>query len=899
MGPTRLYLTNPRLALSFSSLALILISIPIAYVVGVVVYRIWFHPLSKYPGPKIAAATRFWWARQQLGGRFPLLVHDLHVKHGEIVRIAPNELSFSGAAAWKDIYGFRNGLPENRKDPGENTDADHRHPTIINADRQTHGELRKLLSNAFSDKTLKGQEPVLLHYVDLLIERLKEEAAKEPVMDLVRWYNYVTFDIIGHLAFNEPFDCLKNTEYVILRIMPKKMVERRRWHYSLVAEKVKRRKTREPDYVDFMSHLLKAEEAGRLQMPDLVANANLMVIAGSETTATILSGTTYFLLTHPEVMKKLVHEIRTSFTSADQINISEVSKLKYINGVLDESFRLYPPAAGSHPRLTPPEGANIVGEWLPGNVSLGMAQYAVFRSPTNFADPEQFIPERWFSDDPKFANDKREALQPFSFGPRNCIGRNLANIEMRLIFAKMIWWFDLELMPEAKNWVEQQYIYTTWEKVPLKGASWMNGHAHLIPDERSGIPMNDWINDIPNNGLIRYRVKRNRERVFITSPKGLAEVLVQKNYDFAKPYSLRLGLGRILGIGLIIAEGDEHKKQRRQLMPAFAHRHIKDLYPIFWSKSVELANALSSTIAVNDCDKWRNADIVQIAQWLPRATLDIIGTAALGQDFNAIKNPDNEVCNAYAHVFDQPAPSKSRMLKLLAQELIASVLPIQRTDSITVASESLKQVARRLIHDKQLSRFNLGKSTDKDILSVALESGTFSEEQLVHQTMTFLAAGHETTATSMTWAILALCQYPDVQKKLREEVRAKLPSPDGPQSALVTAELIVGLPYLHAVCSEVLRVHPPAGMTKRVAVKDTSILNQHIPAGTDIVIIMRAINQSKDLWGEDAKEFKPDRWLGEGKNNGGASNNYAYMTFLHGELPVCEPNDPSLIRMNV
>ena len=71
--------------------------------------------------------------------------------------------------------------------------------------------------------------------------------------------------------------------------------------------------------------------------------------------------------------------------------------------------------------------------------------------------------------------------------------------------------------------------------------------------------MNDWINEIQNDGLIRYRVKRNRERIFVTSAKGLSEVLVQKNYDFAKPYSLRLGLGRILGVGLIIAEGDEHR----------------------------------------------------------------------------------------------------------------------------------------------------------------------------------------------------------------------------------------------------------------------------------------------------------------------------------------------------
>lgn len=87
------------------------------------------------------------------------------------------------------IYGFRNGQPENRKDPGENTDADPRHPTLINANRQVHGELRKLLSNAFSDKVMRGQEPIMLHYINLLIERLEETCKNGQPMDIVRWYN--------------------------------------------------------------------------------------------------------------------------------------------------------------------------------------------------------------------------------------------------------------------------------------------------------------------------------------------------------------------------------------------------------------------------------------------------------------------------------------------------------------------------------------------------------------------------------------------------------------------------------------------------------------------------------------------------------------------------------------
>lgn len=73
------------------------------------------------------------------------------------------------------------------------------------------------------------------------------------------------------------------------------------------------------------------------------------------------------------------------------------------------------------------------------------------------------------------------------------------------------------------------------------------------------MPLQVWINEVPNDGLIRYRMMFNKEVVFVTSPKALSEVLVQKNYDFSKPYKLRQGLGRILGIGLIIAEGEEHK----------------------------------------------------------------------------------------------------------------------------------------------------------------------------------------------------------------------------------------------------------------------------------------------------------------------------------------------------
>lgn len=102
--------------------------------------------------------------------------------------------------------------------------------------------------------------------------------------------------------------------------------------------------------------------------------------------------------------------------------------------------------------------------------------------------------------------------------------------------------------------------------------------------------------------------------------------------------------------------------------------------------------------------------------------------------------------------------------------------------------------------------------------------------------------------------------------------------------APITAELLDSLPHLHAVCNEVLHLSLPAGLTKRVAVRDTTILGRHVPKGMEVMIVMRAINKSRELWGEDAGEFQPERWLQS--NNGGAESSFSFMTFLHGECSV-------------
>lgn len=418
------------------------------------------------------------------------------------------------------------------------------------------------------------------------------------------------------------------------------------------------------------------------------------------------------------------------------------------------------------------------------------------------------------------------------------------------------------------------------------GASFINGHHKLLSSQPSGKPFQRWINEIPNDGLIYYNYLFNVERIFITNPKGLAEVLVHKSYDFVKPRQLVDGLGQILGVGILLAEGDEHKVQRKNLMPAFHFRHVKDLYPIFWTKSREMVKVLShisqpkGTMPVQNV---KDAPVVEISDWVSRATLDIIGLAGMGQDFNAIGDPTNELTAAYRRVFT--SRDNSRILRVLYFFIplsLLKILPFRRNLAVFQAANTIKRACRLLIRKKKERLEQKETRVEVDILSVALESGGFTEENLVNQMMTFLAAGHETTATALTWAVHLLCLNADVQTRLRQEIRNSLPSIDDVEVSM-TAQTLDGLPYLHAVCNEILRVNPPVPITLREAGKDTTILGTFVPKGTRILLTPWAVNTSTTLWGENPEKFNPDRWMGSGKTNrGGADSNYSFLTFLHG-----------------
>jgi averantin hydroxylase len=351
---------------------------------------------------------RFPYARSVTGGRLPFDFLAFHKKYGPVVRVAPNELSYTDSRALKPIYGHHNptteGFSEFDKDRNEYQMTLTGAYNILNAPTGIHGRFRKLFSHSFSDKGMRDMQPRIQGFVDLLLSGLKDEAKTTGYTDIMKWYNWTTFDLIGELAFGESFHCLEtkttdpwidsvfgNVKAVPIMHMirvyglaallpyltPKSARDARAENLRRNVAKIEERLVKGSEQKDFMDNVVeqsldeKAIAEGKgMTKAEMVSNASILVLGGSETTATLLSGTTYALCKNPEVMKKLNEEVRSAFKNEEEIDFLSVGKLEYMLAVLDEGMRVYPPAPNQGNRVVPEGGAMVAGRWVPGGVSL-------------------------------------------------------------------------------------------------------------------------------------------------------------------------------------------------------------------------------------------------------------------------------------------------------------------------------------------------------------------------------------------------------------------------------------------------------------------------------------------------------------------------------------------------
>jgi len=428
----------------------------VIYGVAVVIYRLYFHPLAKFPGPKLNAISPIPSIISLLRGRIPLETKQMHDKYGPVVRVTPTELSFNGAQAWEDIYGHRQGLANMHKDPIHvgSVDPIPGVTTLTMADDANHSRQRRALAYPFSQKALHEQEYIVQGYVDMFIEKLGNKVDKGTVVNLVDYLNYTTFDIIGDLAFGEPFGCLKDEMFqdwvslifetikvgaleqatrrlaeaggplqtFLVNRIPKHMRILRRSHLLRSQEKVLRRlENKDTDHRDFIWYILQQQKRHDLKQDEIIVNGALFIVAGSETTANLLSGLFARLIWNPDKYKKLVHEIRTKIDSEKDLTSEALQKLPYFNACIEEGLRIHPPVPAGLLRTVPKGGSYIDGYWVPEGTSVAVNSWAASHNAKNFRDPDTFIPERWL--DEAYASDNKKGMAPFSLGPRGCIGR--------------------------------------------------------------------------------------------------------------------------------------------------------------------------------------------------------------------------------------------------------------------------------------------------------------------------------------------------------------------------------------------------------------------------------------------------------------------------------------------
>jgi cytochrome P450 len=233
----------------------------------------------------------------------------------------------------------------------------------------------------------------------------------------------------------------------------------------------------------------------------------------------------------------------------------------------------------------------------------------------------------------------------------------------------------------------------------------------------------------------------------LTDPKSLAEVLVTKSYDFEKPSEIRNFLRLVLGDGLVIVEGEEHKFQRKHLLPAFSYRHIKDLYPIFWSKASILNGLVAAEMYENpepssdSSNSKRLQGVVEINHWVNKVTMDIIGVAGLSREFNALHNSNDELIENYEALLE-PSVEKAIFfaVNLIMPRKLVQMLPWKMNEKLETTTQNLRRICRQLVRDKKALK-DSEKDGQVDILKLLIKSNDFSDDQLVDQLLTFLAAG--------------------------------------------------------------------------------------------------------------------------------------------------------------
>jgi cytochrome P450 len=448
---------------------------------SVVAYRLSpFHPLARYPGPLLAKISRLHALRITAGDHQYQYYHALHEKYGNVVRTGPDHLHIREVDAVKEILGHKNPWVKGprykvTKPPGTAGGL------LFMTDQAEHAQRRKVWDRAFNPSSLKGYEPMLANRTRQLSDNIRDRTADGSTLDLAEWFAFFSFDFMGDFALGGAFDMMAkgedpngNIEATVLAIRGTEIAGTMPWLSPFLlalprpegakrqlglakAQMIKRREGGSLNK-DLFYHILGEDDGSKgpkldLDLITLILEASLAITAGSDTTAMSLTNTFFYLMTNPEVYARLKEEIDENVPAdIDVADPAQVTKLPYLQAVLNESMRLLPAVPNGVQRRPPPGAGTVLvaGNPVPQGTTVQIGTFSLHRDPRYFyPKTNEFWPERWLLSPQEAAakglKHDTNAFMPFSVGPTNCVGRRLAEIETRVVVATLVRKFDFKL----------------------------------------------------------------------------------------------------------------------------------------------------------------------------------------------------------------------------------------------------------------------------------------------------------------------------------------------------------------------------------------------------------------------------------------------------------------------
>ncbi|KII92067.1 hypothetical protein PLICRDRAFT_50496 [Plicaturopsis crispa FD-325 SS-3] len=457
------------------------------------------------------------------------------------------------------------------------------------------------------------------------------------------------------------------------------------------------------------------------------------------------------------------------------------------------------------------------------------------------------------------------------------------------------------------------YVLSPLRKVP--GPPLGNplvGQFPAIIHGESGIPQRDWVKQY--GPVVRVVGPVGVERLIFMRPEALSRILVGGWIDFPRPDFMKNILGQVAGYGLLTVTGDEHKKMRKAMNPAFSIPNLMAQTDMFHDTIDGLVSILRAQI--NDEVEPEKGKEFLMYEWMSKATLDMICETAFGYRTDSLHTPHNELATAYEDLLNlQSGPNIARLILLMTlpggpaflrsdwaykyRSWLARIPALAPAATMVDAMHRIKAISRQMLAEKMEDAATVQASdtaAKRDIMSILVRARAAEDKEgyqmtdaaMMDQVLTFLGAGHETTASGLAWTLWLLAKNPAAQDRLREEVGPRLASDARPGYRTLRE-----MQWLDCVVMESLRVLPPVPMTLRKSAKGQWVDGVWVPAGTLLYIPIRVVNTWTEIWGDDAEDFRPERWLNLPK---AYNSTFSLLSFIAGPH-ACIGRTMSIVEM--